>query len=153
MAELIITAITAAVCCATGSYVERKHLRSLQEREKRHTPLPVLNDMLLENMLSADGKTVRHSMVEGNVVLGSDYFRNILAGFASFFGGKVTVLEKLINRARREAFLRMDAAARQWGATHLVNVHYETCILTEITGGLPKVEVFAYATAIRTPVT
>ncbi|MGQ0547496.1 MAG: YbjQ family protein, partial [Betaproteobacteria bacterium] len=54
-------------------------------------------------------------LVAGSVVIADDYFKSLLAGLYSFFGGPVRSYESLLDRARREAVLRMKAEARPPG--------------------------------------
>ena len=56
-------------------------------------------------------------LVMGATVVASDYLKTFLSGFRMVFGGEMKVLiSTMINRARREARLRMIESARQAGA-------------------------------------
>ena len=63
-------------------------------------------------------------MVCGSAVISIDYFKRILAGLRNIFGGTVKSYETLIDRARREALLRMKEKADD--ATMIINVRIET---------------------------
>ena len=69
----------------------------------------------------------------------------------NIFGGRVGAYESLLDRARREAVLRMQQEARQLGAETIYNVKYETSRIGENAAkGLGSVEVLAYGTALMT---
>ena len=65
------------------------------------------------------------------------------------FGGKLVAYESLLDRARREAVLRMKQEARDKGANRIINVKFQTF---SIPGRNPRsfgaVEVMAYGTAL-----
>ena len=80
------------------------------------------------------------------MVIASDYFKTFTAGLINIFGGRVTPFESLVDRARREALLRMKEQASQTGASIVFNVKLETTRIA--TGRLGAVEVLAYGTAL-----
>jgi len=91
-------------------------------------------------------QTVAHGqMVSSNVVISHDYFKYILANIQNFFGGRLTSYESVVERARREAMLRLKQEADRIGANHIMGVRMSTTELG-MQGGM--VEVFAYGTAI-----
>jgi uncharacterized protein YbjQ (UPF0145 family) len=148
MFELILTAAALAVAYCTGRYIERRHYRSIEEREAAQAESPV---PMVSLPLSADdfsNQPIREvRLLTASVVLGSDYFRGTLAKFLSFIGGRVGVMENLLDRARREAVLRLQKQAD--GADYLLNVRYETAFLDNPQQSkIPKVEVMAYGTAV-----
>ena len=88
-------------------------------------------------------------LVAGNVVISVDYFKSAAAALRSFVGGRVSAYESLLERARREAILRMKEDARRHGAKMIFNVKLETASISQ--GGanqLGSVEVYAYGTAM-----
>lgn len=131
----------------TGSYMERRHFASLREREEKYRSLPVTTFETLPEgwrVASAD-------LVQGSVVISVDYFKRFLAGLRGIFGGRIRSYEPLLDRARREAVLRMteDAAARGFDA--VVNVRLETSRLASSRGngkGTAGVEILAFGTAL-----
>jgi uncharacterized protein YbjQ (UPF0145 family) len=146
--ELLFTLGLLAITYATGRMVEIRHDRSLLKREEllATSPVPFIS-------VDTDAETLeRYPLAEiklltASVVMGSDYFRHTLAGFVNFIGGRVTVMERLLDRARREATLRL----REQGldAAFICNVRYETAFLDDpgVSASIPKVEVMVYATA------
>jgi uncharacterized protein YbjQ (UPF0145 family) len=89
-------------------------------------------------------------LVNGNVVISVDYFKRFVAGLRNLVGGRVTPYETLIDRARREAILRMKEEAKACGAKMIVNVKYEMCsIYKGRRNKIGSVEALAYGTAFN----
>jgi len=128
-----------------GTWAERRHYKSIEEREKRYQHLPTIG---LKQPLSQQGRAVKTQLATGNVVVSVDYFKRFLASLRNFFGGRVSSYETLVDRARREATLRMKESCP--GATQIINVRLETASLSKNTkkGSIGSIEVFAYGTAI-----
>ena len=126
----------------SGSWIERRHYRSIRQRERDTRGIPVSN---LRGLPDKDS-ILRSRLVSGSVVISIDAFKQALAGLQSFFGGEVTAYETLIDRARREAMLRLYD---QVGPPEiLANVRIET---STIGNGerVSCIEVLAYATAVE----
>jgi uncharacterized protein YbjQ (UPF0145 family) len=87
-------------------------------------------------------------LVYGSAVISVDYFKRILAGLRNIFGGKVKSYESLLDRARREALLRMKEMAGD--ATVIVNVRIETAAIGKQSRrkNIGCLEAMAYGTAI-----
>ena len=87
-------------------------------------------------------------MVTGEVVISGDYFKNFVAGLKNFFGGRLTSLESIMDRGRREALLRMREKAGN--ASIIVNARIETVLLNNIyiPNSVPQCAIIAYGTAI-----
>ena len=87
-------------------------------------------------------------MVYGNAVISIDYFKRLLAGLRKIFGGTVKSYESLLDRARREAILRMKEMAQ--GSTIIVNVRIETSTIGKQANkkGVGCIEAMAYGTAL-----
>lgn len=84
------------------------------------------------------------------MVISSDFFKTFIAGLLNLIGGEISTYESLLDRARREAMLRMEEAALAWGANQVVNVRIQTAELSANSGqGVVAVEVIAYGTALR----
>ncbi len=86
--------------------------------------------------------------VYGSVVLSIDYFKYTFAVIKFLFGGNISVYETLLDRARREAILRMIENSK--GADVIINIKIETSsIYGRSNNNLGTVEVLAYGTAIK----
>ncbi|PWR00108.1 YbjQ family protein [Leucothrix pacifica] len=128
-----------------GTYLERKHYRSILKREEALRSLPVV----ASKYLPEDGVSYQQTLVMGNVTISVDYFKRFLATLHNFFGGRVTSYESLLDRARREAMLRMKSQAASQQASLVLNVKYETASIYKGSGSnIGSVEVLAYGTAL-----
>ena len=91
-----------------GSRTEHKHYESIREREEQLRQLVVLTSRLpLAGQLNHEAR-----LVAGNVVISVDFFKSVLASLRNLVGGNVNAYESLLDRARREAVLRLQAAAK-----------------------------------------
>ncbi len=86
-----------------GTILERRHLKSIREREAATGNLPAVPTRTLDS-----GRTVVESrLVNASVVVSHDYLKRFLASIRKIFGGRLRSYESLIDRARREAILRV----------------------------------------------
>jgi len=128
-----------------GRLAETRHFKSIIEREGRYQSLLTFSSRLPP----PDIGLVNSTLVGGNVVISVDYFKRIAAGLRGLIGGRVTTYETLIERARREAILRMKEEAKRKGATFVINVKLETASITKgQKQQVSCVEVYAYGTAL-----
>jgi hypothetical protein len=67
-----------------GQWIERRHLRSIRERELQLQSVVALNTRYIPAGVVASGS----QLVSGSVVISSDYFKTFVAGFRSLFGGR-----------------------------------------------------------------
>jgi uncharacterized protein YbjQ (UPF0145 family) len=90
-------------------------------------------------------------LVTGSVVVSVDYFKRFLAGLRMFVGGRVKSYETILDRARREAVLRMKADAAASGYAAVINVRLETTRMANARndGGIAGLEVLAYGTGVH----
>jgi uncharacterized protein YbjQ (UPF0145 family) len=71
------------------------------------------------------------------------------AGLRSLLGGRIGAYESLVDRARREAVLRMKRHAQDQGATQIFNVKLETSSISKGNRRqIGSVEIFAYGTGL-----
>ena len=128
-----------------GKLAESKHYRSIEERENKFRKLPTSN---WKQPLPMKGNLVKVQLATGSVVISIDYFKRVLAGLRNLFGGRVASYETLIDRARREAILRMKESCL--GASQLINVRIETASISQNAnkGTVGSIEVLAYGTAL-----
>ncbi len=130
-----------------GTYSEKRHYRSIVEREKQYLKLPVV---------TAEGKFPPEKiqdalLVTGSVVVSTDYFKRLLAVLRNIFGGRVSAYESLVDRARREAILRMKEEAAAKGAKMIINMRLETATIGRNANRKKQVgsiEAIAYGTAV-----
>jgi len=143
--DIIVFVILLALGYGFGRWAEKKHFASIIEREE-----------LLRGLITFSGRIppqglgpVEAVLVGGNVVISIDYFKRISAALRSLIGGRVMAYESLLERARREAILRMKQQAFDSGASHVINVKLETASISKGHGKqVGSVEVYAYGTAL-----
>ena len=123
-----------------GSYREKAHLRNIVEREKALVSLPALTMKFAE-----DRPVVKTELVMGSVVIGGDFFKQVVASLASLFGMRISVAEAMMDRARREAVLRMKEKAV--GADAILNVRIENMKIGE-RKKIAGIEAMACGTAV-----
>lgn len=144
MADLILFLTLLALGYGFGQYAEMRHYRSILAREQQLNSLPAV----ASRIPPTDG-IYDQQLVSGSVVVSVDYFKRFLATLRNLFGGRVTSYETLLDRARREALLRMKAQAQALGATLVFNVKYETASISKGRGNtIGSVEILAYGTAL-----
>ncbi|MFP4306346.1 MAG: YbjQ family protein [Desulfococcaceae bacterium] len=143
--NLIIFLILMACGFFVGRWLEGRHFRSILKREEATLATPAVT---LRRPDADPMDVVRAELVCGNVVISIDYFKMILASLRTLFGGRIKSYESLVDRARREAVLRMKESA-PW-AHQIINVRLETSTIGQSAGkkGPGSVEVLAYGTAL-----
>ena len=145
MQSLVIFLVLLTLGYGFGRWAEKKHFASIIEREQELHALLAFSQRFAPNGIGP----VETVLVSGNVVISIDYFKRISAGLRSFIGGRVTAYESLLERARREAILRMKQQALESGATHIINVKLETASISKgRQQQVGAVEVYAYGTAL-----
>ena len=88
-------------------------------------------------------------LVVGSAVISVDFFKQFVATLRKIFGGTVHSYETLLDRARREAILRMKEMAGD--AVVIVNLRIEAASIGKKArkGNVSCVEAVAYGTALR----
>ncbi len=143
--DLIVFVVLILVGYGFGQHAERQHYRSIIEREKKLRSLLCFS----ERTIPPRDTPVQAQLVGGSVVVSIDYFKRFVAGLRSLIGGRVTSYESLLDRARREAVLRMKEQARELGADSVWNVRLETAAIAQgAAQQIGSVEVLAYGTAL-----
>jgi hypothetical protein len=104
MIDLIIFLTLLALGYGAGTWAEKRHYRAIAQREEASIKLPAVT---LKSVAVPENKIRASRLVVGSAVISVDYFKRILAGLRNIFGGKVKSYESLVDRARREAVLRM----------------------------------------------
>jgi uncharacterized protein YbjQ (UPF0145 family) len=128
-----------------GRAAERRHYRSIRSREREYKEI-----LLFATKFPPAVQTLQATaLVSGSAVISSDYFKLFVASLRKLFGGRFRVYETLLDRARREAVLRMKQHARGMGGRAIFNVKFETFNVTMgARGGIAAIEVLAYGTAL-----
>lgn len=145
MYDLIILIVLLAMGYGFGRYAESSHYKSIIKREKELNKIPaVASKVVVPARNDLDSQ-----LVTGSVVISIDYFKRFIAGLRNIFGGRVTSYETLLDRARREAVLRMKEEAKKLNAELVFNIKLETASIHKGRGNsIGSVEVLAYGTAL-----
>ncbi len=141
--NLIIFLALLLIGYITGSLIEKRHFKAIRSREEEMVKSPAIT---LKKPLNVQNiSTCR--LVNGSVVISIDYFKRFLASLINIFGGNIGAYETLLDRARREAILRMKEDANN--ASEIINIRIETSSISKnSTKNVGTVEVLAYGTAI-----
>ena len=141
--DILILLTLIALGFLFGTYLERVHYQSILLREEKSLGLT------LSGMKQApfnDDQIEKAELVQGNVVIATDFFKRIAAALRGVFGGNIRVYESLIDRARREAVLRLKESAK--GADMVICLRVETATVGTGRNKHACVEAFAYGTAL-----
>ncbi len=145
MESLTVFLILLVLGYVFGKLAEGRHYRSIQAREEMLVRLPTTS---CKKPMGKSTPISHAELVHGHVVISIDYFKQLLAGLRNFFGGTVQSYETLLDRARREAILRLKESCPT--ANEILNLRIETSSISK--GGnserVGSVEVLAYGTAI-----
>ena len=144
---LVIRMLMLPVGFVVGGFVEKRHLRDLDEREQRSRHVRVTNLKRVSNP-----ETVAESkMVTGHVVVATDYYKSFATQVRNFFGGEMGNAMGLMLRARREALARLVDEAEAAGADEVWNVRFAFSNVGAMRGktGAMQVELLAWGTAVR----
>lgn len=135
------------LCCGlfVGKYMERKHIRALNIKERE------LSDIRISDLrkIPANWKVEKSFLVTGSVVIATDYFKVVASAIRNLFGGEMKSYESLLERGYREAKVRMLEEARSGGANAVWNVRFETANIHGETKKAGGVELIAYGTAMK----
>ena len=146
MEELAILVVLIAIGYIAGTLAESNHYQSIKQRERRFLRLPAVT---IKNAIDENAVVEKAQLVSGSVVISLDYFKRVLAGLRNIFGGEISSYETLIDRARREAILRMKEEARR--ADIILNVRIETSSIgqsADQSKTIGSIEALAYGTAV-----
>lgn len=139
---VVIPFVIYAILSIVGHNMEKNHEKSLAEREAAIGHFPLFDLASVPPGMTASAG----QLVSGNAVLGTGWLKQFFASFRAFVGGEIVSYQRVLQRARREAQLRMIEEARSHGATAIINVRYET---SDVGGVKPFSEVMCYGTMIR----
>jgi uncharacterized protein YbjQ (UPF0145 family) len=132
-----------------GGITERRHYKSIRERERDNSVL-----VFPQRLPPPQFPAPHTALVMGSVVISADYFKRFVAMLRMLVGGRLNTYETLLDRARREALLRMREQAQSMGAATIFNVKVQTASIAgrSARAGIACLEVIAYGTAL-TPTT
>lgn len=123
-------------------WFERRHIESMNRREDS------LKNIAINNFKKTQSDEPQAAtLLIGSVVVAHDYFRTLVILFRKLVGGNIRHYERLVERGRREALIRLREEADLCGIDQVINVRFTT---TAISGRfLHAVEMVAYGTGIQ----
>lgn len=146
MGEILGIAFLLILGYSFGRIAEKKHYSSIVKREEES------RNLIINNLKSYSGidEIQESKLVEGSCVVALDYFKMFFALMINIVGGRMISYESLIDRARREAILRMKSEAE--GYDFIINTKIETSSIGKNANnknGVGAVEVLVYGTAVK----
>ncbi|MEX2315968.1 MAG: heavy metal-binding domain-containing protein [Pirellulales bacterium] len=120
--EIVVLLVLLALGLLAGGYTERRHFRSLSERESNNGDFLISQ---LRNFPEAVIGPTPPTFVVGEAVIASDYLKTFLSGLRKIFGGEMRSYQSLLTRARREALQRVVEDARSRGYNAICNVRLD----------------------------
>lgn len=140
--EIGVFAALLALGYFVGRLIERRHYASIRTRERELQHVLAFAMRFPPDRVTAQ----RAFLVHGTVVVSADFFKTFVAGLRNLFGGRLRAYESLIERARREALLRLKQDALARGSRLVVCVRFESTTVSS--GFASAIEVLAYGTAL-----
>ena len=142
--KLGIFLLLAAIGYWRGGRNEREHLKWLAAEEQRLSGVLVFAG----RYPPPSERTLDPLLVSGCVVVGSDVFRLLIASLRKIVGGNYRSYEKLMDRGRRHALVKLKADAQARGAAMVFNVRYTASgVANTRAREAPQIQVIAYGTA------
>ncbi len=130
-----------------GRSVERRHLKRLVEQEAALSHIRV---EVIKSLPRGWTVTSEPVLVYGSVVLAADYYKAFVSALKKIVGGRLGEYERLLDRGRREAIVRMKAMAAEQGCNIVWNMRVETAMMQDKRGqAAASAEIYAYGTAMR----
>ncbi len=129
-----------------GRYLENAHFKSIRQREDATRNLPAMPTASTD----PDQVVAESKLVTGSVVVSLDYFKKFLASFRNIFGGNVQSYQSLLDRAKREAILRVKEQVPEYDV--VVNLRVISSNISSVQAkrkGVGGVEVLAFGTAVK----
>ncbi len=126
-----------------ATWFERRHFRDIAEREITLQPIST-------NTLKRPPpcEPERATLLVGSVVVAHDYFRTLFIFVRKLIGGNIHAYERLLERGRREALLRLKEAANLHSFDSIINVRFTTSVVAG--KFITAVEMVAYGTGLNT---
>jgi uncharacterized protein YbjQ (UPF0145 family) len=145
--NIIIFIVFLAVGYGFGTVIEKRHFARIIKREEELKKVLLIPSKKLPEALQSS--RYDNQFVDGSVVISVDYFKRFIAGLRGIVGGRVRTYESLLERARREAIIRMKQQAAACGGVVIFNCKLETASISKgAKNTVGSVEVYAYGTAI-----
>ena len=103
--NLVIPIGLVLLAMLVGTILEKRHFESIRNREHESRAMAILS----VKSYPTERPIADARLVFGAVVISIDHFKRLLAGLRMIFGGELRAYCSLLDRARREAVLRIKA--------------------------------------------
>ena len=144
MFELITFLVLLGLGWFVGRTNERRHYKSIVAREAASLNRPALSF----DAEQLDTQVASGNVATGSVVISIYYFKQFMSSFRMIFGGEMKSYASLIDRARREALLRMKESCPD--ADLYLNTRLETSSISQgAKDRIGCIEIVAYSTAVK----
>ena len=104
--NLVRSAVLMPVGYFFGKRDEKKHYRSIIEREKKYRHILLFNEKRPPVLVAGQP----FALVHGSAVISGDHFKQVVAMLKELIGGRLTTYETMLDRGRREAILQIGRA-------------------------------------------
>jgi len=133
----------AIVCSLIGRLLERRHVGQLRARSADVERIETTN----LSFRAASESVHSSQLIIGSAVFTVDYLQKLIALVLMLFGGRIRAYERLLRRARSEAFIRLREEATACGADCVINVRFETSTVSLLSNP-GCIEILSYGTAL-----
>ena len=133
------------VSAVIGTFYQKSKKDKLLQRESatRQDPLTNLSK-------PSTGMNVTNSnLVWVSVVMSPSWFQMMIGGIHSIFGGRINIFLNVIDWARREAKQRLREKILADGWDNVINLRFETSMITKNKDKKAGVEILVYGTAVK----
>jgi len=148
--DFVILVVILVVFYVISYLIESSHLAELAKQEKYYAQRIAVNNL---RKIPQGTQVQEVFLCCGGVVIAANYYDRFVAKLKQIIGGHLKKFEIILDRAYREATLRMIKAAEKQGAQMVINVRFETSCIgrTDRKGqaGGSMLEVVAYGTAVK----
>lgn len=103
-----------------GRFTEKRHFKHLDEREYLYKGVLITS---LSTLPFAD-QHVGSTMVTGECVVATDYFKSFVTKLKKIIGGELRAYLSLMDRARRESIIRLIEQAQEQGFDAVCNIRF-----------------------------
>lgn len=145
--EFLIFLVVVFLGLFFGKRAEKKHYTSIQERELKYKKIIVLSD---KDLKSVKNGIEEWALIHEGTVVALDAFKKLMASFVNLFWWRMKAYESLVDRARREAVLKVKQKAFDLWCNTIINLRIETSSISKSAKkSVWAVEAIAYATWIK----
>lgn len=145
MFDLIGTLVVLVVTWLIGTIGAKRHLARIRDMEQKLSHIHVF----AAEQAPPQAERYESKLVMASVVVSLDYFRRFVESLMQLVGGRMRFYENLLDRARREAMIRLKQEAAEIGAKRIFNVELQTAhVFTRAKNGEGSFEIIIYGTAL-----